>query len=178
MGTSSFLTVPQIKVANASSASVSSLTVSDGLNFALFDLGTARDNGMFQAQKNGTIPAANIDPISSSAPWEVCYCASHESEARPGHHICRRLLPVFHLNHPLIWIAAFRNVMKCMLFQYHPQDTDSQLCSTAAEFTHSAPRWSNDLDNPCNGRNSRMIFLLGLNKHRQSHRQKSKESFN
>lgn len=62
-------------VANASSASVSSLTVSDGLNFALFDLGTARDNGMFQ----------------------VCYCASHESE-----------------------------------------DTDSQLCSSAAEFTHSA----------------------------------------
>lgn len=54
MGTSSIFFIfdgSANKVANASSASVSSLTVSDGLNFALFDLGTARDNGMFQAPK-------------------------------------------------------------------------------------------------------------------------------
>ena len=77
-------------MANASSVSVSSLTVSDGLNFALFDLGTARDNGIFQApKKNGTIPASNIDPFPAQfCPWEVCYCASHESEAGPGHHVC------------------------------------------------------------------------------------------
>lgn len=45
-------------VANASSATVSSMTSSDGLNFAFFDLGTARDNGMFP----------------------VCYCASYDGE--------------------------------------------------------------------------------------------------
>eukprot|EP00435_Cladocopium_sp_Y103_P045657 s1359_g13.t1 len=45
-------------VANASSATVSSMTSSDGLNIAFFDLGIARDNGMFQ----------------------VCYCASYDGE--------------------------------------------------------------------------------------------------
>lgn len=44
--------------ANASSASSSLLEVADGLNFVLFDLGVARDNGIFK----------------------VCYCASYEGE--------------------------------------------------------------------------------------------------
>lgn len=45
-------------VANASSATVSSMSSSDGLNIASFDLGTARDSGVFQ----------------------VCYCASYDGE--------------------------------------------------------------------------------------------------
>ena len=78
------------KVANASSASVSSLTVSDGLNFALFDLGTARDNGMFQAPKaKWDHPGCQHRRSNFQLCfWEVCYCASHESEAGPAHQVC------------------------------------------------------------------------------------------
>lgn len=36
------------QAANASSASSSLLEVADGLNFVLFDLGVARDNGIFK----------------------------------------------------------------------------------------------------------------------------------